>query len=86
MKSGTAGKNISRAEVLNISPFGFWISIDDHEHFLPFETFPWFREAKIADIVNVKLIRPHHLHWPSLDIDLELDSILYPEKYPLSYK
>ncbi|WP_420886735.1 DUF2442 domain-containing protein [Candidatus Kuenenia stuttgartensis] len=27
-----------------------------------------------------------HLHWPDLDIDLEIDSLENPEKYPLVYK
>jgi hypothetical protein len=86
MRSEKAGNPTFQVEVLNISQFGFWLSIDEEEHFLPFEIFPWFREARVSDILNVQLLHRHHLHWPSLDIDLELDSIQNPEKYPLLYK
>jgi hypothetical protein len=24
-----------------------------------------------------------HLHWPELDVDLHVDSIIHPERYPL---
>jgi hypothetical protein len=45
--------------------------------------FPWFREATIREITNVQLPSPHHLYWPDLDIDLAVESIEHPEKYPL---
>jgi hypothetical protein len=25
----------------------------------------------------------HHLYWPQLDIDLAVESIIHPERYPL---
>ncbi len=86
MRSEKAGNPTFQVEVLNISKFGFWLCIDEHENFLPFELFPWFQEARISDILNVHLHHRHHLYWPSLDIDLELDSVLNPEKYPLTYR
>ena len=85
MKSEKAGKNISQVEVLNISQFGFWLSIANQEYFLPFDKFSWFKEVKISEILNVKLCRHQHLYWPDLDIDIELESIKHPEKYPLIY-
>ena len=57
-----------------------------NEYFLPFQIYPWFKEAKISDIQNVCLHNEHHLNWPSLDIDLEIESIQSPDKYPMSYK
>ena len=83
MKSQLAGKNISQVEVLNISQHGFWLFLNGEEHFLPFEHFPWFKEGSIAAILNVELLHGRHLYWPDLDIDLEVDSITEPEKYPL---
>jgi len=83
MKLKDVGKNISEIEVLNISKHGFWILVYGREYFLPFEKFPWFKNATISSILNVKLLHSHHLYWPDLDIDLELDSIEFPEKYPL---
>jgi hypothetical protein len=86
MKSSVAGKSISRVEVTNISAHGIWLLIREHEYFLPYDTFPWFKEAKISDILNVTIAHDEYLFWPSLNVDLELDSIENPEKYPLRYK
>jgi hypothetical protein len=57
--------------------------LGDDELFLPFEAFPWFRSATIAEIGNVRLVSPGHLYWPDLDVDLSTDSIEHPEMYPL---
>ncbi|MFW0860307.1 MAG: DUF2442 domain-containing protein [Dehalococcoidia bacterium] len=42
-----------------------------------------FEDASIASILNVELPQPHHLYWPDLDVDLELESLDSPERYPL---
>jgi hypothetical protein len=80
------GTATSGAEVTNISKHGFWILVDDREHFLPFEDFPWFEKAPVHAILNVERPMPHHLHWPELDVDLTLESIEHPERYPLRAK
>jgi hypothetical protein len=80
------GRNISKAEIVNISGFGIWLYTDGKEYFLPYEEYPWFYDAKIREIQNVQLIHGSHLRWPDLDIDLEIDSLENPEKYPLIYK
>jgi len=82
----TAGKNTSDIEVLNVSKHGFWLFLNGREYFLSFESFPWFKDAKLSAILNVKLLQAHHLYWPDLDVDLELESIESPEKYPLMYQ
>jgi hypothetical protein len=86
MKSTKPGKNTSAVEVSNISAHGFWLLLEDREYFLPFEDHPWFKEAKISQILHVVLHHKHHLHWPDLDVDLELESLAAPEKYPLIYR
>jgi len=73
----------SAAEVTNISRHGFWILLDKRELFLPFEQFPWFRHAKVDEILHLERPHPHHLYWPDLDVDLTVESIETPEKYPL---
>ena len=83
MKSAALGPSTSLAEVTNVSPHGFWMFIGERELFVPFTQFPWFREASVREITNVQLPSPHHLYWPDLDIDLAVDSIEHPEKYPL---
>jgi hypothetical protein len=86
MKSSTAGRSISKAEVLNISANGIWLFVLDKEYFLPFSGYPWFKDAPVKSILNVKLLNHVHLHWPDLDVDLEVESLEYPDQYPLQYK
>jgi hypothetical protein len=83
MKSSQRGRNTSAVEVTNISPDGFWLLIGEQERFVSFKAFPWFREATIAALTHVELPSPHHLHWPELDIDLAVESLDHPERYPL---
>lgn len=85
MKSGNLGKSISGVD-LHTSPFGVWVLVQDTEYFLSYQDYPWFQEAKVSDLYNVELLHHTHLYWPSLDIDLGLDSLKNPEKYPLVYR
>ena len=78
------GTATSAPEVTNISKHGIWMLIDDRELFLPFTAFPWFKESTIDAILRVERPTPGHLHWPQLDVDLSLDSIEHPERYPLT--
>ena len=66
-------------------PSGIWLLVNDREYLLPFETFPWFREATIAQIHHLTM-HGQYLRWPDLDIDLELESLAHPERYPLKYR
>ena len=86
MKSLEPGKTTSACEVTNISRHGFWILVDDAEYFLPYEKFPWFKEARVSEITNVEFSHGHHLYWPKLDVDLSLDIIRDPDKYKLVSK
>lgn len=72
--------------VTNVSPHGFWMLVDGRELFLPFAEFPWFREASVEAVCEVARPRPEHFHWPALDLDLTLESILHPDRYPLKVK
>jgi len=84
MKSAGAGNGTSKAEVLNVSPHGFWVLVADKEYFLGFDHFPWFRKASINHLFNVEFSHGYHLYWPELDVDLDLDRIENPEKFPLA--
>src|ERR1700719_4617045 len=83
MKSAAPGPSISPAEVTNVSPHGFWLFIGERELFVPFNQFPWFREASVREITNVQLPSPQHLYWPDLDVDLAVESIEHQENPPL---
>jgi hypothetical protein len=86
MKSAALGITTSQVEVTNISPHGLWLLLDNEELFLPFSEFPWFRDANISQIFNVELPSPNHLYWSDLDVDLSVDSIRNPERFPLFSK
>lgn len=47
---------------------------------------PWFQAATVQAILHLERPTPTHLHWPELDVDLSLDSIAHPERYPLTSK
>ncbi|MEO0422842.1 MAG: DUF2442 domain-containing protein [Pseudomonadota bacterium] len=68
----------------NISQHGFWLLVSQEELFLSFDQVPWFREATVAAIQCVEQPAAGHLRWPDLDVDLALDSIRHPERYPLT--
>jgi hypothetical protein len=77
------GAATSEVEVTNISKHGFWLLVDGRELFLPFEQFPWFEQAPIEAIFSLKRPTPRHLYWPDIDVDLSIDSIEHPDRYPL---
>lgn len=77
------GTATSDPEVTNISRHGFWLLVDERELYLPFEEYPWFRRAPVAAILRLERPRPDHLRWPDLDVDLSVDSLEHPERYPL---
>lgn len=85
-KSSTRGKRTSAVEILNISAFGVWILVEDTEYFASYEDFPWFKEAKIREILSVEMPHAGHLHWPLMDVDLSIESLASPDKFPLVAK
>ncbi len=86
MRSGKLGTGTSHVEVANISPQGFWLFLGDREVFLPFREFPWFADAPVSKILNVQRPQEDHLYWPDLDVDLSVESIEHPERFPLRYR
>jgi hypothetical protein len=60
--------------------------LNDEEHFLPFDQFPWFKDAPVRAVLRVERRHPHHLHWPEMDVDLHVDSIANTLKDPLISK
>jgi hypothetical protein len=85
MNSSLLGGTTSLCEVTNITPLGFWVFVDDAEYFVPFADYPEFEAATIAQIHAVQRVGPDQLHWPDLDIDIELDALTRPEAYPLKF-
>jgi len=86
MKSSPSGTSTSDSEVTHIDAHGFWLLVEGAEYFLPYEQFPWFKNAKVSEILDVQLHHDTHLHWPALDVDLCIESLEAPEKFPLTYE
>ena len=83
MTSAPRGESASDVEVTNVTQHGFCIFIGEREVFASFRDFPWFEDASIMEIATVELLSPRHLYWPELDVDLSVDSLDRPDRYPL---
>ena len=83
------GKNIfnknNQAEVVNISPFGIWVLINGNEFFINYNDYPFFKNATVKQIALVTSDIQRNIHWPELDIDIELSALEHPEDYSLVY-
>ncbi len=77
------GAIISDPEVTNISKHGLWLLAGGEELFLSFDEFPWFKDAAIKDILSVEEPTSGHFYWPALDVDLSINVIRDPARYPL---
>jgi len=82
VKSSQDGKSIS-VSVENVTTLGIWLFAGGKEYFLSYIDFPYFNEQTLGSIQDVKLLHGTHLYWPRLDVDLELDNLINPQKYPL---
>ena len=86
MSIGTSILNKSNvAEITNISPFGFWILVDDNEFFIDYKQYPAFYDARLSEINAFSVDAMGNFHWETLDVDIEKESLEHPEKYPLIY-
>jgi len=83
MRFGTPGRPTSEIEVTNVSIHGFWLLIESREMFVRFDEFPCFQDASIGQLTDVELQGPDHLYWPQLDVDLAVESLEHPDRYPL---
>ncbi|HMA96773.1 MAG TPA: DUF2442 domain-containing protein [Polyangiaceae bacterium] len=85
MKSPRSKKTTSPVEVQHMSAHGFWLFVEStgRENFLWFSEFPWFKQATVANILAVEIEGNHILHWPELDVDLDLCQLEDPKRYPL---
>ena len=86
MNSEQLGTIASDVEVTNISTHGIWLLVGEREFFLSYEDFPWFKEVPIGNILRIEQPTPGHFHWPDLDVDLGIESIEHPERFPLKAK
>ena len=86
MSSKPLGKSTSPAEITNISSNGVWLLSGDRELFMSYDDFPWFKDAPIGKILKVEEPTPGHFYWADLDVDVGIETIEHPEKFPLKSK
>ncbi len=79
------GAGISLSEVTNIIHLGFWLWVDEQEYFVPFADYPAFQKASVAEIYEVQRLSPTQFYWPRLDIDVELEALRNPDRFPLIF-
>ena len=76
----------NKVSVLMITAQGTMISVQRCDYFLSYNRIPWMQDAPIRSVLNVKMSGPEAIEWPDLDVDLEIDSLRHPERYPLVVK
>ncbi|MCM5572010.1 DUF2442 domain-containing protein [Burkholderiaceae bacterium FT117] len=72
-----------RVELVGVFIDGLRLRVGAETLSLSFTDFPWLREATIAQLANVQRPSTDHLYWPELDVDLSVESIRHPERFPL---
>jgi hypothetical protein len=85
MRSRKRGSSTLPVEVFQVSSQGFWLYLAAvrKEYFLPFRQFPWFQEATYSQLSRVTVERDHILSWTELNVDLDIERIEHPERFPL---
>lgn len=79
-KNGTA-----TAEVTMINARGILLLAGGKEYYLSYDRFPWFKNARVSDVLNVTMPDEESLRWDAIDVDLEINSITHPERYPITF-
>ena len=60
--------------------------IDYVLHLLRTSRIFYMKHACISDALEVRMSGKNAIEWPKLDVDLEIDSLKHPERYPLIMK
>jgi hypothetical protein len=82
MNSLAHGNHTSKTEVTHISPHGIWLLANGKELFMSYEDFPWFKDQPVRVIHNVEEPSEGHFYWPDIDVDLSVNIIEDPSRYP----
>ena len=84
----TSKSNISSTsvDVLMINDRGVMLSVQGQDYFLSYNRVPWMRDATINEVLDVQMSGKNAIEWPKLEIDLEVEALRHPERYPLLIK
>jgi ribosomal protein S1 len=85
-KNSTKSGSNTSVKVHAIVSNGITVEVFGNTYFLPYNSNPWFEKAKVSDVFNVEMLGNEGIRWEALDVDLAIDSLTHPEKYPLIAK
>ena len=71
------------AEVTNVSKHCFRLPLAEAKLPVPFADLPWFRQATIGQVSEVRHATQDHLYWPQLEADFSIESMRKPETFRL---
>ena len=80
-KNSNKNTEISSVKILSINPEEIYLSVAGKDYFISYNKVPWFRNARVNEIMNVSMMGRMGIRWEDLDVDLEIDSLEHPEKY-----
>ena len=72
--------------VLMINSQGIMLNVGGNDYFVSYNRLPWMKDATVESVLNVQMAGKNAIEWPDLDVDLEIDSLKHPERYPLVIK
>lgn len=72
--------------VLMINAQGIMLSVQGSDFFISYNRMPWLKDARISDVLNVRMSGRSSIEWEALEVDLEIESLKHPERYPLIMK
>lgn len=75
MKPLRRQNNHPEVVVTTISKHGIWLLSASKELFIPFNEYPRFRDASVANIFHIEQPTPNRLHWPHLGMTVSLESL-----------
>jgi cytochrome c biogenesis protein ResB len=81
----TNSQNTS-VSVLMINMQGIMLTVLDQDYFISYARIPWLKNARISDVLNVKMCGHSAIEWEALGVDLEIESLKHPERYSLIMK
>jgi len=70
------------AEVKFISADGFLMDVNGTSYFASFKDFPFLYDLPVSEAYNVQYLGQGDIRWENADIDLNIDILANPEKYP----
>ncbi|RLD04854.1 MAG: hypothetical protein DRI32_04980 [Chloroflexi bacterium] len=82
---GTATLPKTNSQITSIEDDGFWLLVQNEEFFVPFDRYPDFQNATIQQIFNFE-DDGDEFYWADLDIDIELDALRHPDRFPLIFQ